>query len=99
MTKIEPNDSVIIVLHSPREKMWGMLQEINSAGIYIRCLDLNAFEDYVRAIVRHEPFIGLSNQFFPLWRVERVTLDESSGEIPSLTAQFERRTGQSVFDF
>jgi hypothetical protein len=99
MTKVEANEPVILILHSPREKVWGVLQEINGAGVFLRCIDLNAFEDYIGSIARGEPFIGLCSQFFPLWRVERLTRDESSGEIQSLSAQFERRTGQNVLDF
>lgn len=99
MPKIEPQTSVILVLHSPREKVWGVLEEINGAGVFIRAIDLNAFEDYVGAILRHEDFIGFSDQFFPLWRVERIIRDENSGNIPSLQEQFEQRTGKKISDF
>jgi hypothetical protein len=97
--KIEPNETVILILHSPREKIWGVLEEITSAGVFARGIDLNAFEDYIGAILRHEPFIGLCDQFFPLWRVERILRDESSGGIPSLIEQFEGRVGKSVLEF
>lgn len=99
MGKIEPNEAVIVVLHSPREKVWGVLQEISTAGAFVRGIDLNAFEDYIGAIVRNEPFFGFADQFFPLWRVERILRDEKSGEIPSLVQQFERRTGKNLSDF
>ncbi len=87
---------VMLVLHSPREKCWGVLDEISAAGVFLRGLDLNAFEDWTRAVAHDEPFIGLTDLFFPMWRVERVTLDESAGEVPSLAEQFARRTGRSV---
>ena len=96
---IEPGAAVIIVLHSPREKCWGALDEINAAGVFLRGLDLNAFEDWTHAIAHDEPFIGLADLFFPMWRVERITRDESAGEIPSLAEQFEQRTGRSVREF
>ena len=90
---------VVIVLQSPREKCWGVLEEINAAGIFVRGLDLNAFEDWTRAVAHGEPFIGLTDMFLPMWRVERLTRDESGGGVPSMAEQFEQRTGKSVFEF
>jgi hypothetical protein len=93
---IQPGSAVILVLHSPREKCWGMLDEITSAGVFLRGLDLNAFESWVHAVVHDEPFIGLGDLFFPMWRVERISKDEAAGEMPSLSQQVERRTGRTV---
>ena len=87
--------AILVVLHSPREKCWGMLDEITNAGVFLRGLDLNAFDDWMSAIVHNEPFIGLTTQFFPMWRVERIAMDEMSGEVPSLRQQVEQRTGRS----
>jgi hypothetical protein len=96
---IKSGAAVVLVLHSPREKCWGVLDEINSAGILLRGLDLNAFDDWVRAVAHDEPFIGFGDLFFPMWRVERLSRDERAGGIPSLTEQFEQRTGRSIRDF
>jgi hypothetical protein len=96
---IEPGATVLVVLHSPREKCWGALDEINAAGVFLRGLDLNAFEDWTRAVAHDEPFVGLADLFFPMWRVERITRDESAGDIPSLAEQFEQRTGRNVREF
>jgi len=96
---IESGAFVILVLHSPREKCWGMLEEINAAGVFLRGLDLNAFDDWVRAIAHDEPFLGLSDLFFPMWRVERLSRDESAGGVLSLAEQFEQRTGRSRREF
>jgi hypothetical protein len=91
---IEPGAMVILVLHSPREKCWGILDEISAAGVFLRGLDLNAFDDWVQAVVHDEPFVGLTDLFFPMWRVERLTRDEAAGGISSLAEQFEKRTGR-----
>lgn len=90
---------VLVVLHSPREKCWGVLDEINASGVYLRGLDLNAFDDWTRAVVNDEPFIGLTDIFFPMWRVERLTRDERAGDVPSLAEQFEARTGRRASEF
>jgi hypothetical protein len=93
---IAPGDPVILVLHSPREKCWGLLNEISPAGVFMRGLDLNAFDDWLRAIAHDEPSIGLSDLFFPIWRVERISRDESAAGMPSLAERFEQRTGRRV---
>ena len=86
---------VLIVLHSPREKCWGILDEITPAGVFLRGLDLNAFDDWVRAVLHNEPFIGFATLFFPMWRVERIARDEPAGGLPSLAQQAEQRTGRT----
>ena len=95
---IKPGEPVIMVLHSPREKCWGVLDEISMAGVFLRGIDLNAFDDWLRAVVNDEAFMGPADLFFPMWRVERVTKDEREGEIPSLAEQVEKRTGRSLQD-
>jgi hypothetical protein len=91
--------AVIVVLHSPREKCWGVLDHLSAAGVFLRGLDLNAFDDWVQALGHDEPFIGLTDLFFPLWRVERVSRDEAAGGVASLVEQFEQRTGRKLQEF
>jgi|ERR1044071_2580154 hypothetical protein len=97
--RIEPGAIVILVLHSPREKCWGALDEISAAGVFLRGLDLNAFDDWVRAVTHDEPFMGVSDLFFPMWRVERISRDESAGGVASLAEQFEQRTRRKLQEF
>lgn len=93
---IKSGAAVVIVLHTPREKFWGIVDEINSAGVFCRGLDLNSFDDWLAAVAHAEPFIGVGDVFFPMWRIERVARDEATGEIPSLYEQVEKRTGKTV---
>jgi hypothetical protein len=97
--QIQPNEIIIAVLQNPREKVIGVLHEINASGVFIRGIDLNAFEDFTQAIVKNEQFFGMSDNFFPMWRVERITKDESSLDLPSMQEQFTRRTGLNFDDF
>lgn len=94
--KIETGESVIIILHTPREKLFGILHEINPAGIYVRAVDLDYFDDWCRSIVDDEPYLPMSDYFLPMWRLERMMRDEGS---PSMTAQFEQRTGRELGEF
>ena len=96
--KISVGDPVVAVLQNPREKVWGILRETSNSGIFVAGIDLNSFEDFVLAVASGETFYGLNEQFFPMWRVERVTLDNADGDIPSVHEQFEQRTGKSLAD-
>jgi hypothetical protein len=99
MSKIKDGDVVLLVLHTPREKCWGVLGEVNAAGVFIRGIDLNSFDDWVHAIANDEGFFGLTDQFFPMWRVEKMSRDESTEGILSLAEQFEQRTGKKIEEF
>lgn len=97
--KIVIGDSVILVLHSPREKLLGLVQDLNAAGVFIRAIDLSYFDDWCRSIVNGEPYLPMSDYFIPMWRVERMVRDESSDDTPSMAALFEQRTGKSLVEF
>jgi hypothetical protein len=98
-TGIIPGEPVVVNLHSPREKVWGVLRELTGAGVFVRGIDLNTFDDWVQMIVRGERNMGLTHVFLPMWRVERVALDETVDEIPSLAAQFYSRVGLTVNEY
>ena len=95
---LQSGAAVLVVLHAPREKCWGLLDEINQAGVFLRGLDLNSFDEWLSAVVHEEPFVGFGDLFFPMWRVERISRDESAGGIPSMREQVEQRTGLSLED-
>jgi len=94
--KIEPDETVIAVLHSPREKLLGVLHEISPAGIFLRAIDLGYFDDWCRSIAEGEPYLPMSDYFLPMWRLERLARDEGS---PSMEEQFQQRTGHSMNEF
>lgn len=90
---------VVLSLHSPREKVWGILLSLDPSGAQIRGIDINAFDDWVSAIANEEYNIGLTHSFFPMWRVERVSLDESLGDIHSMAQIFAKRMGMTVNEY
>ncbi len=89
---------MVLILHSPREKLLGVLHEINASGVFVKSIDLDYFDDWSRAIAAGEPHLPKNSAFYPMWRVERITLDQSSGDIPSMSDQFEIRTGTKLID-
>jgi hypothetical protein len=94
--KITNGESVILVLHTPREKLLGILDEINQSGVFVRAIDLGYFDDWVTSIVNGEQYLPMSDYFIPMWRVERMSRDEGS---PSMTDLFEQRTGRNLGEF
>jgi hypothetical protein len=84
---------VLITLNSPREKFWGAVLDITPAGVSIRGVDLNSFDEVTGMLRAHEAVIP-ATVFFPLNRVERIELDVSNGQIPSLTERFQSKSGQ-----
>jgi len=91
---------VVVSLHTPREKLWGELMEVQLAGITVRAIDLNSFDDFIRQVLDPEGApVGLPTIFLPMSRIERVSLDEPSGSIPSLSENFARRVGRSIQDY
>ncbi|HEX4945999.1 MAG TPA: hypothetical protein VFZ34_05025 [Blastocatellia bacterium] len=94
--KIEPGACVIVSLGDPREKFWGILDEINAAGVCLRGIDLNSFDELLRMLARGETGIYPATVFFPLRRIERILLDEDNGYLPALHSQFAQRTGQTL---
>jgi len=90
-----PGTIVLVTLSAPREKFWGVLLEVSAAGLSLRGLDLNSFEDFVHLVRSGEPACPAA-VFFPMHRVERMEADEHSGDIPSLKERFQEKTGRPL---
>ena len=97
--KIEKGESVVLVLHTPREKLLGILDEISAAGISIRAIDLSYFDDWCTAIANGEQYLPMSDYFIPMWRVERITRDSGTDSTPSMSDLFEQKTGHRMDEF
>jgi len=97
---MELGSIVIISLHSPKEKIWGQLVSMNAAGVTIRGIDINSFDDFVIQVLHPEgDRVGLPTLFFPMTRIERIALDEPSGSIPSLAEVFQQKVRRSLHDY
>ncbi len=93
---MNPGSPVIVHLASPNEKLWGILQRIDLAGVVVRGINLSSFDDWVSGVARDEETLGLVTMFLPMTRVERIFVDESVGGVESYCDQFERRVGYSI---
>jgi hypothetical protein len=94
---LSAGDAVIVYLQVPKEKVWGLLVSLGTAGIVLRCIDLAAFDDWMRQEARgDEAYLGLSTVFYPMNRVERMERDQTMGPVISYTDRFAREVGRSV---
>jgi hypothetical protein len=89
---------VLITLNAPREKFWGAVLEITPAGVSVRGVDLNSFDE-VTGMVRADEPVMPATVFFPLNRLERMELDVTDGTIPSLADRFHSKSGRSAAHF
>ena len=97
---MEVNSVVIVSLATPKEKVWGLLLALNSAGITVRGIQLDSFDDFIRQILdRDEASVGPTTVFYPMTRVERIAVDEPSGSIPSLAERFQKKVGLSIQEY
>ena len=88
---------VVVNLVNPREKFFGVLTALSPAGMTIRGINLDSFDDWVRQVAKDEESdLDLITMFVPLFRVERIFLDEGSGQIKSFSQRFEDSIGTSI---
>ena len=91
---------VIVHLVNPTEKLWGVLESLDATGVVLRGINLSSFDDWMLQACRQgEPSLGLSTTFAPMFRVERIFLDEQVGEVESYSQRFERSVGVTVEEF
>lgn len=92
-----PDAVVIVSLNSPREKFWGVVLDLSPAGLSVRGIDLNSFDDFARQLKDSE-LVTPAAVFFPMQRIERIEIDTRSGEIPSLRERFQAKTGREFYE-
>lgn len=95
-----PSALIILNLVNPKEKFFGVLTALSPAGVTMRGINLDSFEDWIHQIARKEdPDLDLITMFVPLFRVERIFLDEPSGSIKSYGQRFEQVAGVALGTF
>jgi len=83
---------ILLTLGNPREKFWGAILALTVQGLSLSGIELGSFEDLLSMIKAGDPpTFGVV--FFPMHRIERVELDLSDGDIPSLSQRFTAKTG------
>jgi hypothetical protein len=91
--------AIILYLQTPKEKVWGILLSLMPAGLIVRGIDLEAFDDWMRQEAHgSEPMLGLGTVFYPMGRVERMERDETVGPVQSYVDRFAREAGKTVWE-
>lgn len=86
---------VLVHLSGPREKFWGLLERLDASGATVRGLAVEGFEEWLREMTREDvPSFSPATVFFPIQRIERISLDETIGEAVSLADRFRLIVGQ-----
>ena len=91
---------VVVVLRDPRERYWGKLAGLETAGVAIRGFDLSQWEQVLSYVKNGEMGQApLGTKFFPMHRVESMYVDEAESGVESLCAEFQRRAGMDPLVF
>jgi hypothetical protein len=88
----QPGSIALLTLGNPREKFWGAILALGVQGISLSGIELGSFEDFVAMIKAGDP-PAFGVVFFPMHRIERVELDLSDSNVPSLSQRFTAKTG------
>ena len=88
---------IIAYLHSPKERIWGVLRSQDVSGLWLEGIDLNSFDDWARQVARKEESgMGLSLVFYPMLRVEKLVVDRSTPGQSCLADSFHSIVGLRV---
>jgi hypothetical protein len=94
---VEAGTLVLVHLVAPKEKYWGLLEALSPAGLTIRGLELDLFEEWAR---QQRPGadaeLGVTTLFVPLHRVEKIFEDTRVGSVASYTERFFVIVGRDV---
>ena len=90
---------IVVYLQSPREKFWGILHGCSPSGIWTSGAGLKNLEEWLDFGFRQgDEAPTLSITFFPMHRVEKITVDQTEGGLPSLHETIRIRTGRMAAD-
>jgi hypothetical protein len=96
----EERSLVLLNLINPKEKFFGVLRALSPAGVTMRAVNLDSFDDWIHQVARaEESEIEMITMFVPLSRVERIFLDEPAGMIKSYSQRFREVVGRTVEEY
>ena len=103
MSGISVGHCVVVYLGNPREQIFGMLVQMNASGVVLRGLSIGSVDDWLRELspewAEESAGYGLATTFYPMHRVEKMSLDEPSYGAAAIHERFEQRTGFSFKEF
>jgi hypothetical protein len=91
-----PGSIIVVDLENPREKHLGALLELSPAGLWIKGINLDSFDQWLREVENSFQTVAVATSFFPMLRIGRITLDQTAGGIPSYEAIVRQRLGAEI---
>ena len=88
-----PGALVLVSLQSPREKFFGTILSLAPFGLVLCGIPLDSIDDFI-AQLREGEHVHPPTLFFPMHRIERLEVDQHSGEFPSITERFQAKSGR-----
>jgi len=86
---VEAGSLVLVHLVAPKEKYWGILTALSPAGVTLRGLEIDLFDEWARQQKRgSDAELGLTTLFVPLHRVEKIFEDTRVGSVASYAERF-----------
>jgi hypothetical protein len=87
----------VIFLKEPREQCVGRLLKFETAGVWLRGIELESLDAWAREVARGESAgLGLHSLFVPFQRVQKIVADERTGPIPSFAERFASIAGRPL---
>lgn len=87
------NDFINVHLGDPREQFWGRLLRLDAAGVLIRGIDVRQLERFRYQFTKEDKVVFPHTLFFPMRRIEHISLDEATGNVISTIALLRNHTG------
>ncbi|MBZ5589950.1 MAG: hypothetical protein LAO05_15445 [Acidobacteriia bacterium] len=88
---MDVGEIVVVSCSGPREKFWGVLLALTTAGATVRGIPLDTCEDWLRQNASDGPsMIGPVTIYVPAHRLERIEIDESSEAVECFADRFRR---------
>ena len=99
MIDLEPGALVVLCCLNPKEKLWGVMEQLDGRGVIMRGLGLDSVEDWLRQErTKTDAMITASTVFVPIHRIQRIYCDESSEGFVSYGDRFSADCGLPVRD-
>ncbi len=94
---MEPGTLVLAHLAGPKEKYWGVLLSLTSAGLTLRGIEVELFDDWAREHrAGGERELGAVTLFIPIHRIDKIFEDARVGSVASYAERFFELVGRDV---
>ena len=97
LAAFRPGALVLVTLQSPREKFFGSVLSLAPFGLVFCGIPLDSIDDFI-AQLRDGERVRPATLFFPMHRIERLEIDQRSGELPTISERFQNKSGISARD-